>query len=221
MHFYLEISIIRGSLFGFMDDNEEIAIVDDSISHLIPAIPSLPNIEPILEPIMEPNTKFGFENFTAIQLPNGDILLAGGLLTRVCRNLAEEVGKSNKYVHYRKDSDQWTTVATMKMARYRHASILIDGCVFTTGGIDSEGECISHHEKFSFEEGVEDKKEMPIALEGHTATIFGKHKLLICGGQSPSPHYRVCINLHDKVTDDNIELKILIQSVYHFFMSVC
>ena len=37
-------------------------------------------------------------------------------------------------------------------------------------------------EGFSFDRGVNEKKDMPISLYGHTATIFGPTKILICGG---------------------------------------
>ena len=80
------------------------------------------------------------------------------------------------------------------MARHQYASVLIDGCLFTTGGIDLLDEynwyddrksiITSHLEKFSFPGGVEKKKNMPIALTCHTATMFGKNKMLICGGQT-------------------------------------
>ena len=39
------------------------------------------------------------------------------------------------------------------------------------------------NEEFSIEGGVKERKEMPIALNGHTATIFGEHKILISGGE--------------------------------------
>ena len=72
----------------------------------------------------------------------------------------------------------------MKVARYQHTSLFIDGCLLTAGGIDSFGDYTSHLEKFSFEGGVEQKKKMPIELKCHTATMFGNHKMLICGGQT-------------------------------------
>ena len=72
----------------------------------------------------------------------------------------------------------------MKMARHQYASVLINGRLFTTGGIDSFGDYTSNLEKFSFAGGVEEKKNMPIALTCHTATMFGKHKMLVCGGHT-------------------------------------
>ena len=77
------------------------------------------------------------------------------------------------------------------MARYQHASLLIDGNLFTTGGIDSSDKYTSSLEKFSFEGGAEKKEKMPIALKCHTATMFGNHKMLICGGQTYVRRFRV------------------------------
>ena len=168
--FFVEIAIIRDK-----SDVEVIAIVNDSISHLISSIPSLPY--------------YGFHDrmfYCGTQLPNGDLLLAGGGLVRY-GGCGRYIGpqKCYKYHHYREGSIHWSEVGTMKMARNQYASVLIDGCLLTTGGNDSyTGDYTSHLEKFSFAGGVEEKKKMPIALSGHTATIFGKHKMLICGGQT-------------------------------------
>ena len=74
---------------------------------------------------------------------------------------------------------QWTNVGHMKRRKNWNTSVLVNGCLFTTGGFKRK---YSLHEKFSFQKGVKHKKEMPIALEGHTATILSKHKYLICGG---------------------------------------
>ena len=67
--------------------------------------------------------------------------------------------------------------------RFWHSSVWIDGQLLTTGGLDSSKEKLfSRHEEFSFGEGVKERKEMPIALFGHTSTIFGQHKMIVCGG---------------------------------------
>ena len=160
---------------------EEIEIFNDSISHLIPSIPSLPY--------------YSFcdkQFYCGTQLPNGDLLLAGGGLVRnnqcvrYTKNKAgTEIQNCYGYRHYREGSNHWSKVGSMKMARHRYASVLIDGCLFTTGGINSFSDDYTPYlEKFSFEGGVEEKKKMPIALAHHTATMFGKYKMLVCGGQT-------------------------------------
>ena len=155
-----------------MDGVDEIAIVNDSISHLIPSIPSLPCLDPNRPEIF----------YRGAQLPNGDILLAGGEMGGCCR-----------YLHYTKGSDQWKIAGTMKKARHQHTSVLIDACLLTTGGIEmfSGGDCTSYLEKFSFTEEVEEKKNLPISLTCHTATVFGKNKMLISGGRTSVGRFMV------------------------------
>ena len=70
----------------------------------------------------------------------------------------------------------------MKKATSCHSSVWIDGRLLTTGGRDSSWKTTSHHEEFSFDGGVKERKEMPIALHGHTATTFDQNKVMICGG---------------------------------------
>ena len=119
-------------------------------------------------------------SYRGTQLPNGDSLIVGGGLLRNCTGFEN----CYWYLYHRIGSNQWKIVGTMKMPRSQYASVLIDGCLFTSGGIDSFGNHTSYLEKFSFTGGVEDKKSIPIALSHHTATMFGKNKLLICGGQT-------------------------------------
>ena len=110
------------------------------------------------------------------KLPNGDLLVCGG--NNVLRRTSAE------YMLFKQGSNQWKKVGTMKRARWLHSSVCFDGDLFTIGGKDSfNTRIISHHEQFSFEGGTKDKKELPIALYGHTATIFDYHKMLICGGR--------------------------------------
>ena len=105
---------------------------------------------------------------------NGDLLVCGGI---------NVLSTSDEYMLFKPGSNQWKKVGTMRRARYLHASVCFDGDLFTVGGKDSFRTAISHHEQFSFEGGVMDKKQLPIALYGHTATIFDYHKMLICGGR--------------------------------------
>ena len=128
---------------------------------------------------------FNGSQFT--QLPNGDWLASGGsIITRI----------SDEYVLFKQGCNQWTKVGIMKRARWHHASVYIDGVLLTTGGLDSPpsvlnfsrvftvlSSVISHHEHFSFDGGVRKRKELPIALYRHTATMFGNHKMLISGGR--------------------------------------
>ena len=110
------------------------------------------------------------------------------IISGVCYNT--ETGYNVGYYHYKNGSNQWKKVGTMKMAREGHASVLIDGSLFTTGGsylpyvYATYISDLSNNEEFSFEGGLKDRKEMPIELASHTATVIGKHTMLICGGMS-------------------------------------
>ena len=54
---------------------------------------------------------------------------------------------------------------------------------------------LSHHEAFPFslmgeiDQGVTEKKELPIALKAHTATIFDENRIIVCGGDDLLAHY--------------------------------
>ena len=41
---------------------------------------------------------------------------------------------------------------------------------------------IGSMEEFSFDGGVKERKEMAIPLKNPTATKFGHHKIIVCGG---------------------------------------
>ena len=118
------------------------------------------------------------------QLPNGEWLASGGII--------DGARISDEYMLFKQGRNQWTKVGNMKRARWHHASVYIDGVLLTTGGLDSPpssriftllSSLISHHEHFSFDGGVRKRKELPIALYRHTATMFGNHKMLISGGR--------------------------------------
>ena len=111
------------------------------------------------------------------QLPNCDLIISGG-----CDST--ESGYNDGYYHYKNGSNKWKKVGTMKRVREGHSSVFIDGSLFTVGGSNwsSNISYLSNHEEFLIEGGLKDRKELPIALSDHTATVFGKHKMLICGG---------------------------------------
>ena len=152
-----------------------ISIEKDSISHINSSIPSLPK---------------RLDGLRGTSLPNGDLVVCGG---------DTGSGLSDEYLLYRDGSNHWTNVGTMKKARFSHSSVWIGSCLLTTGGwellenveYDSddsgrtvwvmnfdeqlEWQATSHHEIFSIEGGVKERREMPIPVGGHTATIFGPH----------------------------------------------
>ena len=132
-----------------------------------------------------PSLPMGLGILAGAQLPNGDLMISG-------RCGDTESRYNDSYYHYKKGSNQWKKVRTMKGARQGHSSVFIDGSLFTTGGhfvnysSPSFGAQyhVSSHEEFSIKDGMKLRKEMPIGLSGHTATVFGKHTMLICGGMA-------------------------------------
>ena len=156
---FSEIAIIGGYNGKQLDNVEVISIVKDSISHILPDIPSLPK---------------GFLGFGGTRLPNGDLLLSEGYV--------DSFGDSDKYLLYKVGSGMWTKAGTMTRARYRHSSVFMDGYLLTTGGLDTSFDALSLHEQFSISDGVKERKKMPIGLYNHTATVFSQHKMLVCGG---------------------------------------
>ena len=130
-----------------------------------------------------PSIPKGLSGLSGTELPNGDLIISGG-----CNKI--ESAYTEGYFHYKNGSNHWKKVGTMKMAREGHSSVLIDGSLFTTGGsylpyvYATYVSDLSNNEEFSIEGGLKDRKEMPIPLSGHTATVIGKHTMLICGGMS-------------------------------------
>ena len=138
------------------------------LTHVATTVPSLPTRR---------------NGLRGAQLPNGNLLVCGGgRFGRIPHEYPTELPPSGEYLLLKAHSNQWTNVGTMKMARKYHTSIFYDGCLYTTGGLDSLNNVISHHEAFSLNGDVKEKKDIPISLQGHTATIFDQYKMLICGG---------------------------------------
>ena len=123
-----------------------------------------------------PSIPKGLGGLSGTQLPNGDLIINGGFDCIESRC-------NNGIFHHKNGSNQWKRVGAMKRAKGGHSSVLIDGSLFICGGCNSLGYDLSNHEEFSFKGGLKDRNEMPIALRGHTATVFGKHTMLICGGE--------------------------------------
>ena len=157
----IDIALVDGDRVGHHCGYIEVILIkDNSLFHVDTAIPSIPN---------------GMFGLQGAKLPNGDLLVCGG------KNV---LGTSDEYMLFKQGSNQWKKVGTMKRARWLHSSVCFDGDLYTIGGKDSfNTRIISHHEQFSFEGGAKDKKELPYALYGYTATIFDYHKMLICGGR--------------------------------------
>ena len=161
---FSEFAII-GGYYDIIDESgtndvEVISLSKTSISSIKPEIPSL--------------TK-DVSRFGGAQLPNGDLLVAGGY---------DGYGPYNdKYLYLKNSSKEWTEVGTMKRTRKEHSTVFIGGSTFSCGG--SVGyKATSHHESFSLKGEVRELMALPISLKQHTATIISQNEILVCGGRS-------------------------------------
>ena len=125
-------------------------------------------------------------SLSGARLSNGDLLLCGGE-----HEMRYNLAMNNQYLLFQERSSQWNKIGKMKKPRLDHSSVFMDGRLYTCGGCTSTGNTTSHHEAFSlvigsnekeFFVGVNKKKEMPLALQNHSATKIGQYKMLICGG---------------------------------------
>ena len=164
------------------DHVEVISIIQDAISHINSPIPSLPK---------------KLAHLSGAQLPNGNLVICGGRKRfddNYSASITEDIQYSDEYFHCEVGSNQWTKVGNMKHNRAFHSSVLLDGCLITTGGwsnLSQPGatslyleslERLSNLEIFSRHRDVLEMKEMPVALSDHTTTMFGKNRILVCGG---------------------------------------
>ena len=157
---------------------EVISITKDYVSQTNKVIPCLP---------METQVTGG------TQLPNGDFLICGAGEEL---NVINHENDSCNYLLFKDGFIEWAKVKTKNRAQdwndLPKKSVIVDGCMYTTGGCNRNGHsssilCSSPregslHEKFSFEICVQERKAMPIALEDHSATLYSKHEYIICGG---------------------------------------
>ena len=146
-----------------MDDVEVVSIKSDSISIINTTIPSLPK---------------GLNNLRGTTLPDHDLLVSGGYL--IGGN--DDYLTFDEYLRFSQDSNQWKKVGTMKKARYAHSSVLLNGCLYSCGGVDSSDNETSHHEVLNLDGRVEEKKELPIKLKLHTANKLNENQYMVIGG---------------------------------------
>ena len=145
-----------------MDDIEVVSIKKDSISSINTTIPFLPK---------------GLSWFRGTQLPNRDLLVTGGYTGSVTWPV-----RNDEYLRFSQKSNQWLKVGTMKMTRSSHSSVLLNGCLYSCGGVDSSDNVTFHHEVLNLHGRVEEKKELPIKLKLHTANKLNENQYMVIGG---------------------------------------
>ena len=157
--YFSDIAIIGGYNNGDMlDDVEVISIKKNSILRTNTFVPSLPK---------------RLVGLRGTQLPNHDLLVSGG---------DTGTGVNDEYLRFNHASSLWKKVGTMQNARYSHSSVLLNGCLYSCGGFYSPIKATSHHEAFSLDGGVNEKRELPIALSNHSANKLNESQYMVIGG---------------------------------------
>ena len=161
---FIDIAIMGGA-YGLgidkLENVEVISIVQNSVSHVKSAIPSIPS---------------ELDDLRGTKLPDASLLLCG-------RN-----SWSNKCVetYLLKDYQsprEWTKIKTSLIQEDLFSSFLIDRWLLITGGNDWQNKGLDY-EQFSIYDAIMPVTfDLPIPLCGHTTNIFCRHKIIICGGE--------------------------------------
>jgi N-acetylneuraminic acid mutarotase len=126
------------------------------------------------------------DNHTATLLPDGRVLVAGGL-NRFGPGLASaEI--------YDPRTATWSTVARMRTGRYHHtATLLKDGRVLVVGGgrtVHGERVFLSSAEIYDPVRNTwRSAGRFPIKRANHTATLLGDGRVLVAGGGDRAPGF--------------------------------
>ncbi len=117
---------------------------------------------------------------TATLLPDGDVLVAGGVGPDGTPLASAEL--------YHPDSGTWTTTGSMGAPRASHtATLLPDGDVLVTGGLSTGNVALSSAELYDPDSGTwTTTAPMSYARSGQTATLLPDGDVLVAGGSGPS-----------------------------------
>jgi hypothetical protein len=116
---------------------------------------------------------------TATSLPNGDVLIAGGVLP-------DGTASDAYYVYHHQGGDFTLLEATMVDRRTQHtATRLADGRVLTLGGSDENNIVHATGEIFDPATGASAPiASMSVPRVGHTATLLNDGRVFVAGGTS-------------------------------------
>jgi N-acetylneuraminic acid mutarotase len=119
-------------------------------------------------------------DFTATLLPDGKVLVAGGLHSGALAAAAELYDPGN---------GSWTATGNMPTPRADHtATLLPDGKVLVSGGSDSNGPLAAAAELYDPANGSwAATASMVNSRVGHTATLLPGGKVLVAGGFATEP----------------------------------
>ena len=168
MKIFSDFAIIGGYNNGdILDDAEVVSMKMDSVllttTTVVPLLPK------------------GLVGLRGSQLPNHDLLVSGGDTGTVV---------NDEYLRFNHSSNQWKKVGTMQNARYSHSSVLLNGYLYSCGGFYSPRFASSHHEAFSLDGEVNEKRELPIALSNHTANKLNDSQYMVSGGSMYKMYFK-------------------------------
>ncbi len=130
---------------------------------------------------------------TATLLPNGQLLVAGGVAGNGPINLAETFDSA---------SETWSPTGTMNTARTKHtATMLPGGQVLVTGGYTLVGDtknCLNTAELFDPTKSLWTvTNALNVSRENHTATLLPNGKVLVAGGDNTTNGRLASAELYD------------------------
>jgi len=134
------------------------------------------------------------QHHTATLLPNGKILVAGGLDT--------DGIPTNSADLYDPAMGTFTATGNMHSTRWLHtATLLTNGLVLIAGGEDTNGQPLASAELYDPSSGTFTATgDLGTARFFHTATLLGNHKVLIVGGRADSNNPVNSAELYDSTS---------------------
>jgi hypothetical protein len=128
---------------------------------------------------------------TATPLPNGMVLVAGGLDSSDSTSTSAEL--------YDPMSGSWTVTGSLNTARYAfRATLLSNGMVLVAGGLDSSGALSTSAELYDPALGSWTATgSLNTARYNHTATLLSNGMVLVAGGGADSGSFSASAELYD------------------------
>jgi N-acetylneuraminic acid mutarotase len=163
-------------------------------------------LSPSLSPFMESSTWTSIRemrahryNHTATLLPDGKVLVVGGLHATDTLVSAEL---------YDLNTGVWAATQGMITPRFNHtATLLPDGKVLVTGGLDSEGKALDSVEVYNpadnswAPQAQINRSRMNRSRSQHTATLLPNGKVLVAGGTTDGVIGLNDVELYDPQTE--------------------